>query len=137
MAKLTFVLALTIANAAMLVVTLLRTHSVQAQSVPTVVRARALEIVDDAGRVRAELRIFPRDPMVKMPDGSVGYPETVLLRLISSKGAPNVKIAATEDGSGVSLGGERNPTYIQLLARGRTTSLKLKDSDTKEHVIKP
>jgi hypothetical protein len=72
-----------------------------------------------------------------MPDGSVGYPEAVLLRLMSSRGAPNVKIAATEDGSGVSLGGERNPTHIQLLARGTTTSLKLKNSDTKEQIIKP
>src|SRR5437762_2547528 len=51
----------------------------------------------------------------------MGYPETVLLRLIDSKGAPNVKIAATEDGSAVSLGGESNPTNVQVLARGTST----------------
>src|SRR2546426_10422324 len=28
----------------------------------------------------------------KMPDGTTGYPETVLLRLLSSKGGPNIKI---------------------------------------------
>ena len=81
-------------------------------------RGRALEIVDDQGRVRAMIKVFPADPSVKMPDGTTGYPETVLLRLIDSKGAPNVKIAATEDGSAMSLGGESNPTHVQVLARG-------------------
>jgi hypothetical protein len=72
-----------------------------------------------------------------MPDGTTGYPETVLLRLIDSKGAPNVKIAATEDGSAVSLGGESNPTNVQVLARGSSTSLKLVNKDGREQMIKP
>jgi hypothetical protein len=72
-----------------------------------------------------------------MPDGSTGYPETVLLRLIDSKGAPNVKIAATEDGSGISLGGEADPTHIQILARGTNTSLKLVNANGKERVFRP
>ena len=72
-----------------------------------------------------------------MPDGTTGYPETVLLRLIDSKGAPNVKIAATEDGSAVSLGGESNPTHVQVLARGTSTSLKLVNKDGREQLIKP
>ena len=45
------------------------------------------------------MKILPPDPTVKMPDGTTGYPETVLLRLIDSQGRPNVKIAATEDDS--------------------------------------
>lgn len=72
-----------------------------------------------------------------MPDGTIGYPETVLLRLIDSKGRPNVKIAATEDGSVISLGGESDPTDIQLLARGANTSMKLIDKDGKQQLIKP
>jgi hypothetical protein len=83
------------------------------------------------------IKIFPADPTVKMPDGTTGYPETVLLRLIDSKGAPNVKIAATEDGSAVSFGGESNPTHVQVLARGKITSLKLVNKDGREQVIKP
>jgi hypothetical protein len=51
------------------------------------------------------IKVFPDNPTVKMPDGTMGYPETVLLRLIDTKGAPNVKIAATEDGSAINLGG--------------------------------
>jgi len=102
-----------------------------------VLRAHALEIVDDQGRVRAMIRVFPPDPSAKMPDGTTGYPETVLLRLINSKGAPNVKISATEDGSGIGLGGASNPTYMQLLARGDTTLIKLFNKDGQQQVIKP
>src|SRR2546428_12736147 len=73
----------------------------------------------------------------KNPDGTTGYPETVLLRLLSSKGGPNIKIAATEDGSGMVLGGESDPTHIQLLARGTKTSVKLTDKDGRQQVIQP
>ena len=72
-----------------------------------------------------------------MPDGMTGYPETVLLRLISSKGGPNIEIAATEDGSAMVLGGESDPTHIQLLARGTNTSVKLTDKDGRQQVIQP
>ena len=83
------------------------------------------------------IKVFPDNLTVKMPDGTMGYPETVLLRLIDSKGAPNVKIAATEDGSAVSLGGESNATHVQVLARGTSTSLKLVNKDVREQLIKP
>jgi hypothetical protein len=116
---------------------LFRANSATSPEVAPVLRGRALEIVDDQGRVRAMIKIFPPDPTVKMPDGTTGYPETVLLRLINSKGAPNVKISATEDGSGMSLGGESNPTHVQILARGTNTSLKLVNKDAHQHVIKP
>jgi hypothetical protein len=128
---------LTIANAALVGVSFVRPHFALAQEIAPVLRGRALEIVDDHGRVRAQIKIFPADPKVKMPDGATGYPETVLLRLISSRGRPNVKIAATEDGSAVSLGGDADPTDIQLLARGSKTSVKLVDKDGKQQFIKP
>lgn len=105
--------------------------------VSPLLRVRGLEVVDDQGRVRAMLKVFPADPTVKNADGTNGYPETVLFRLIDSKGAPNVKIAATEDGSGVSLGGEANPTHIQLMARGASTSMTMVDSDGKKRTINP
>src|SRR3954471_12598796 len=130
-------LGLTILNLLNLMSTLFRTSSAATSEVTPVLRGRALEIVDDQGRVRAMIKIFPPDPNVKMPDGTTGYPETVLLRLINSKGAPSVKISATEDGSGVSLGGESNPTHIQLLARGTNTSLKLLNHDGKQELIQP
>ena len=100
-------------------------------------RGRELQLVDQRGRVRVEMKILPPDPSVKMPDGTTGYPETVLLRLIDSQGRPNVKIAATEDGSGISLGGNANPTHIQILSRGDKTLLKLVNRDNKQQLIAP
>src|SRR5438105_4289959 len=121
-----FLIALTVVNVASLTISLARAG---AEGVAPVLRGRALEIVDDRGRVRASITVFPADPAVKMPDGTTGYPETVLLRLINSKGGPNVKLAASEDGAGLVLGGESNPTHVQVLARGATTSLKLSNRD--------
>ena len=65
------------------------------------------------------IKVFPPAPDVAMPDGTKGYPETVLLRLIDSEGAPNVKIAATEDGSALSFGGESDPTQCRFLHGAR------------------
>ena len=129
---------LTVLNVVLLVFSLGQSGAaVLAQGVAPVLRGRALEIVDDSGRVRASITILPADPSVKMPDGTTGYPETVLLRLINSSGRPNVKIAATERGAGQVLGGESDPTYVQILAEGPNTSLKLSDKDGHVHVVKP
>ena len=111
--------------------------SLAAQDVAPVLRGRALQIVDDAGRIRASITILPADPNVKMPDGTTGYPETVLLRLINSQGRPTVKIAATERGAGQVLGGESDPTYVQILADGPSTSVRLSNKDGRVHVVKP
>ena len=130
-------ITLTIVNFALLLFSPGRSRPVVAQDVPPVLRGRSLEIVDEHGRVRASITVYPADPAVKMPDGTTGYPETVLLRLLSSKGGPNIKIAATEDGSGMVLGGESDPTHILLLARGMTTSFKLTNKDGRQQVIQP
>ena len=133
-----FAISLTVLNLFILMSVFFRANSATTTpDLPPVLRIRGLELVDDQGRVRAMLKVFPADPTVKMPDGTTGYPETVLFRLIDSKGAPNVKIAATEDGSGISLGGESNPTHIQVMARGTNTSLTLVNQDGRQHVIKP
>ena len=130
------VIALTVLNLLVLAYTVFRASSAASGEVAPVLRAHALEIVDDNGRVRAMIRVFPASPDAKMPDGTTGYPETVLLRLIDSKGAPNVKIAATEDGSVVSLVGESNPAHVQVLARGTSPSVKLVNKDGQEQLIK-
>ncbi len=104
-----------------------------AQPVTPVLRGRALELVDDHGRVRAEIKVLPAQPTLRMPDGTVGYPETVQLRLIDSKGGPNVKLVATEDGSGLALGGES--AYVQILARGGTPFLKVVNKDGRQRTI--
>ena len=121
-------IALILGNVFLLALTVFRPGAAEAQGVAPVLRGRGLEIVDDRGRVRASITVFPATP---------GYPETVLLRLLTSDGRPNVKIAATEDGSALVLGGRSDPTFIQALARGAKTSVKLKNKSGRQRVIKP
>jgi hypothetical protein len=106
-----------------------------AQGVAPVLRARALEIVDDHGRVRAEIKVLPAQPTLEMPDGTTGFPEAVQLRLISSQNSPHVKLVTTEDGSGLLLGGEEGHT--QLLSRGANPFIKIVTTDGRERTIKP
>ena len=129
--------AVTVLNLVLALFSFGQSRAGETQDVAPVLRGRALEIVDDAGRVRASIRIIPADPDFEMPDGSKGYPETVLLRLIDSKGQPNVKIEASERGAGQLLGGEEDPTFVQILAHGPNTSLKLSNGDGRERSITP
>jgi hypothetical protein len=130
-------IVLTLVNLVILMITLTHSHPATADGTLPVLRGRALEIVDDQGRVRADLRVYPADPKVKMPDGTTGYPETAMLRIYTSKGGPNVKLATTEDGSALVLGGESNPMYAQILSRGTSPLLKLVNKAGREQVIKP
>jgi hypothetical protein len=131
-----FAIGILVLNVFLLLCTLFRATSAPPPEVPQVLRAKSLEIVDDQGQVRAMIKVFPADPKVKMPDGTTGYPETVLFRLITSKGSPNVKISASEDGGGISLGGDTNPTYLQLLARGSNPHVKIVNKDGREKTFK-
>ena len=129
--KAKLLLVLTLANMALLAFSLAQTRVATAASAQApILRGRALEIVDDQGRVRSTLTVLPADPRT-------GYPETVLLRLIDSRGRPSVKLAATEDGSALGLGGESDPTGISMMARGTTTSVKLSNKDGREQTYKP
>jgi hypothetical protein len=130
-------IALTTVTMVLLAFLLARAKTVSAQGVASVLRGRALEIVDDRGRVRASITVIPGDPKFKMPDGRTGYPESVLLRMISPKGRPNIKIGASDEGAGVGIGGESDPTYVQIIAEGTSTALKLTNKDGRQQVIKP
>ena len=128
-------IVLTAFNLILLAFGLAQLRPAVAQGVASVLRARALEIVDDQGRVRAEIKVLPAQPTLKMPDGTTGYPETVQLRLISSQGSPHVKLVTTEDGSGLVLGAEKG--YTQLLSRGTDPFIKIVTKDGRERTIKP
>jgi hypothetical protein len=131
-------IAFTVANAGMLLFSLAQPRVTAAQDVAPVLRGRGLEIVDDQGRVRAEIKVFPAESTLKMPDGTTGYPETVLLRLMDTHNGPHVKLAATEDGSGLVLGGQTGTQgYAQLRSRGADPSIKIVGGDGREQIIKP
>src|SRR5688500_18876822 len=128
-------LVLLFLNLGIITVQIVRAQSNSTQGSVPVVRCRALELVDDQGRIRAELKIMPAQPNLKMPDGSVGYPETVLLRLINSHSMPHVKLSASEDGAGMVLGGDGG--HVQILSRGAKPFVKTVDKSGREQVLKP
>jgi hypothetical protein len=99
-----------------------------------VLRGRALEIVDDQGRVRASIKLHPAETF--KPTGRK-YPETVMLRLIDPQGRPEVKIGASVDGGGLSLVGASDAIQLRLLADSSGSSLLLKDESGKERSIRP
>jgi hypothetical protein len=129
-------LTLTAVNCALLACLLLsNARLAAADSTAPVLRGRALEIVDDQGRVRATLAVLP--PTVQA-NGETSA-ETVLLRLITERGRPSVKIAASENGAGLSFAGPTGTkdTYVVLQSDARTSSLKLRNEDGREQVLKP
>jgi hypothetical protein len=128
-----FCLAMTLFNAAILIAAVTTRRSA-AEEIAPVLRARALEIVDSQGRVRASLAV--------LNDRSAGEArgtETVLLRLITERGRPSVKISASEEASGLSFAGPTGTqsTYVILEAKGATTALRLKNEDGSERIVKP
>ena len=79
--------------------------------------------------------MLPEDPKVQWKGKP--YPETVLLRLITADGRPNVKLGASKMGAGLLIGGEANATYVQVLAEGGETTVKLLNSEGRQRVINP
>src|SRR5437016_7951923 len=130
-------IALTAVNLGLLGYQVFQPHSAGAATavVPAVLRGTGLEIVDARAKVRASIEVLPENPKV-MWKGKP-YPETVLLRLMSPEGRPNVKLGASQRGAGLVIGGESDPTYIQVIAEGGDSKLRLINKDGLERLITP
>lgn len=128
-------IVLTLVNLLILIFTLGAIYPAGAQSAAPVLRGRSLEIVDEQGRVRASLGVLP----AATSEHGDRSPETVLLRLITERGRPSVKISASEESAGLSFAGPSNTrdTYVILEAKGTASSLKLRNENGREQVIKP
>lgn len=128
--------ALTIANFGILVFALLLPwlRSARANGAPPVIRGGALEIVDDEGRIRASIKVQPTEVF---KETGQKYPDTVILRLIDPAGRPEVKIAASEQGGGISLVGATDTTQVLLQADGPDSSLKLTNKSGRQQRIAP
>lgn len=129
-------IALTAVNLALLLLTVAQQlRPAFAQVEPPVLRGRALEIVDGQGRVRASISVLPSS---KSPTGE-DQAETVLLRLITERGRPSVKIGSSEPSSGLSFAGPTGTkdTYLILQSKGTTSSLRLRNEDGREQVVTP
>jgi hypothetical protein len=130
-----FLIALTVVNVAALLLTVVQLRSaVEADPAP-MLRGRGLQIVDDKGQVRASITILPASTQ----SNGDKVPETVLLRLITEKGRPSVKISTSEEASNVSLAGPSNTknTWTLLESKGTASRLQLKDEAGAETVISP
>lgn len=126
-------LALTLVNLVLLIFLLARVPSAVAPGVAPVLRGRALEIVDDQGRVRASITVNP-----PVTVDSQAYPESVLFRLSDPKSGPVVKIDASEEGSGLGLSDDSPEGGIRLMAKNRTgTFLQVTNRNGQQQVIKP
>lgn len=132
----TSLLALTFVNLALLAYQVGGAQQAHGQGDP-ILRARGLELVDDAGRVRAQFKVEPANPTYKMPDGTVGYPETVIFRLITADGKPRVKLTTSVEGSGLMLLGDSDDTYTILGADKKESSLRLRNSESVQKRIGP
>jgi hypothetical protein len=110
-------------------------HPAFAQGELPVLRGRALEIVDGQGRVRASISVLPPSASSSSDEQS----ETVLLRLITERGRPTVKIGSSEPTSGLSFAGPTGTkdSYLILQTKGTTSSLKLRNEDGREQVVAP
>jgi hypothetical protein len=117
-----FVLLTTI-NTAVLVVLLIRSASLFAASDPETVRAKAIELVDQQGRVRAQLNVEPNGEAV--------------FRLRDAKGEIRVKLGADGAGSGLILLDGATEPRIHMLAKDNGISMTLTNKGGQRRVITP
>ena len=128
-------LGLTVINLVILLSALAQNHSSEAQNIAPVLRGRALEIVDEQGLVRASIKVHGPETV-----NGKQYPGAVVLVMGDPRGAPGVKLAASEKGSGLGLSnGQRLPdgrsAGIQLHADDPV--LLLIDKQGRERILKP
>jgi hypothetical protein len=95
----------------------------EAEQLPAVLRARMIELVDERGQVRANLKVEP--------DGAAVF------RLRDAEGAIRVKLGATADGSGLLLLDDRTEAAVHLLAEPTGTTLTLAEKGKEKRVISP
>jgi hypothetical protein len=108
------------------VLVLARSGSGQPEPAPSpapVLRGSALELVDDAGRVRAQIDVER--------DGEV------VLRLRDVQGAIRVKLGASQAGSGLVLLNQNTEPGVQLLAEASEAKLTLAEPGGRSRVIEP
>jgi hypothetical protein len=111
------------------------TQKTSAQDVAPVLRGRGLEIVDDAGRVRASISTYRSGET---------YSDIVVFRLHDRRGKPMVKLDTHEagpgntlKGSGLGLLGDSDDVQAYIGTEGPVSALGLKNSDGKRHRVEP
>jgi len=117
------VITLTVINLVLLLFVLAQAESTTAQSVTPVLRAQAIELVDDHGQIRAQLNVESNGEAV--------------FRLRDATGAIRVKLGAAEDGSGLLLIDESTEPGVHILVKPTGATLTLTGKDGQQQVLKP
>ena len=124
---------LTVINLLLLVFLLTEKYRAYADETPPVLRGRALQIVDDQERIRAEILVHGPETV----NGKT-YPETVLFRMATAQRAPLMKLTVSEDGSVLGLSDDSAPGGVELRAnRNRGNYVKVVNRDGHEQTLKP
>ncbi|HSK89470.1 MAG TPA: hypothetical protein VK880_14000 [Anaerolineales bacterium] len=115
--------ALTAVNLVLLIVLLIQSRAIADQTVPDVLRVRSFELVDEAGKVRAQLNVEPSGEVV--------------FRLRGEDESIRVKLGASTKGSGLVLIDDQTEPGVQILAQQDGTSLTLTDQSGAKQIIEP
>ncbi|HSE30161.1 MAG TPA: hypothetical protein VLA93_01150 [Pyrinomonadaceae bacterium] len=124
-------LALTAVNLVLAVFLVSQIYRTQAHEVAPVLRGRALEIVDDQGRIRANILVHGPETV----NGKL-YPETVLFRMTDPKSGPVVKLTASAKGSALGLSDDED-AGVSLYAKDTGSFVKVVDKKGREQILKP
>lgn len=103
------VITVTAINLGLLLFLLPQVKLTAAPTAASVVRAQAIELVDERGQIRAQLNVESNGEVV--------------FRLRDAKGTIRVKLGASEDGSGLLLLNESTEPGVHILAKRSGTSL--------------
>ena len=126
-------IGLTVINLVLLMFLLAQTYRTQASDVVPVLRGRALQIVDDQDRTRAEILVHGPETV----NGKT-YPETVLFRMATAQRAPLMKMTVSENGSTLGLSDDSAPGGVELRAtREKGNYVRIVNRDGREQVVKP
>jgi len=126
-------IGLTLLNAGLLVLLIVsQFRSVSAgQAIEPVLRGRALEIVDEQGRVRAEILVHGPETV-----NGIRYPGAVLFRMADPTSGPVVKLTAAANGSALGLSDDAHGG-IQLYARDTASFVRVVDKQGRERIVRP
>ena len=117
------VLGLTGLNVLLLALLLIQSRGVSAAGETETLRTRALELVDERGRVRGQITVESNGEAV--------------FRLRDSAGQIRVKLGAGGDGSGLLLLDGQTEPAIHMLAKTGDTSVTLTSKGGQRRIITP
>jgi hypothetical protein len=115
--------ALSAVNLAILTGGSLQARPAGAQGGEDVLRGRAIELVDERGKIRAKLDVEPGGEVV--------------FRLLDQEGTIRVKLGAGKEGSGLLLANDATEPGVHILAKANGSSIKVVNKDGRERLITP